>query len=78
MILEEVFLISPTLRYPWFDQMIDFPRGVKVTGAGFPFYTGDMSKLVRALVALGRAELMDIRVFTILVNSEVPCYRAIA
>ena len=35
---------------PWFDQMIDFPRGVKVTGAGFPFYVGEMSQLVRALI----------------------------
>ena len=35
---------------PWFDRMIDFPRGVKVAGAGFPFYLGDMSKLVRALI----------------------------
>ena len=40
----------PHYDIPWFDQMIDFPRGVKVTGAGFPFYTGDMSKLVRALI----------------------------
>ena len=35
---------------PWFDQMIDFPRGVKVAGAGFPFYVGQMSQLVRALI----------------------------
>ena len=35
---------------PWFDLMIDFPRGVKVTGAGFPFYLGEMSQLVRALI----------------------------
>ncbi len=35
---------------PWFDQLIDFPRGVKVAGAGFPFYLGEMSKLVRALI----------------------------
>jgi seryl-tRNA synthetase len=34
----------------WFDQLIDFPRGVKVTGAGFPFYLGEMSQLVRALI----------------------------
>ena len=25
----------PHYDIPWFDQMIDFPRGVKVTGAGF-------------------------------------------
>ena len=40
----------PHFDIPWFDQMIDFPRGVKVTGAGFPFYVGEMSQLVRALI----------------------------
>ena len=35
---------------PWFEKMIDFPRGVKVAGAGFPFYLGEMSQLVRALI----------------------------
>lgn len=35
---------------PWFDQLIDFPRGVKVAGAGFPFYVGQMSQFVRALI----------------------------
>lgn len=29
---------------------IDFERGVKVTGAGFPFYTGALAKLQRALI----------------------------
>jgi seryl-tRNA synthetase len=33
-----------------FDKAIDFPRGVKVTGAGFPFYVGSMARLVRALI----------------------------
>ena len=40
----------PHYDIPWFEQMIDFPRGVKVTGAGFPFYIGEMSQLVRALI----------------------------
>ena len=40
----------PHYDIPWFDQIIDFPRGVKVTGAGFPFYLGEMSQLVRALI----------------------------
>jgi seryl-tRNA synthetase len=40
----------PHYDIPWFDKMIDFPRGVKVAGAGYPFYLGDMSKLVRALI----------------------------
>lgn len=34
---------------PWFESRIDFVRGVKVTGAGFPFYVGEMARLVRAL-----------------------------
>ncbi len=29
---------------------IDFERGAKVTGAGFPFYVGDMARLQRALI----------------------------
>ncbi len=40
----------PHYDIPWFDQMIDFRRGVKVAGAGFPFYLGEMSQLVRALI----------------------------
>ena len=40
----------PHYDISWFDQMIDFPRGVKVTGAGFPFFVGEMSQLVRALI----------------------------
>ncbi|MFI3290844.1 MAG: serine--tRNA ligase [Opitutales bacterium] len=35
-----------------FESYIDFAKGVKVTGAGFPFYVGDMAKLVRALLSL--------------------------
>ena len=35
---------------PWFSKLVDFERGTKVTGAGFPFYVGDMSRLVRALI----------------------------
>ncbi|MEO1022610.1 MAG: serine--tRNA ligase [Bacteroidota bacterium] len=33
-------------RYGW----IDFERGVKVTGAGFPFYVGALAQLQRALI----------------------------
>lgn len=40
----------PHYDIPWFDQLIDFPRGVKVAGAGFPFYIGQMSQFVRALI----------------------------
>jgi len=35
---------------PWFPQVIDFARGSKVTGAGFPFYVGDGARLARALI----------------------------
>ena len=37
---------------PGFDKIIDFNRGSKVTGAGFPFYVGDGAKLVRSLIQL--------------------------
>lgn len=33
-----------------FSNLIDFARGAKVTGAGFPFFIGDGAKLVRALL----------------------------
>ncbi len=36
---------------PFFDRLLDFKRGVKVSGAGFPFYVGDMARLVRALLS---------------------------
>jgi len=35
---------------PWFESRIDFARGVKASGAGFPFYVGEMARMVRALV----------------------------
>lgn len=40
----------PHYDIPWFDKLVDFPRGAKVVGAGFPFYVGEMSRLVRALI----------------------------
>ena len=43
---------KPHWDLPFFEKMLDFQRGVKVTGAGFPFYVGDMARLVRALLAL--------------------------
>jgi seryl-tRNA synthetase len=33
-----------------FDRLFDFPRGAKVTGAGFPFFIGDGARLVRSLL----------------------------
>lgn len=40
----------PHFDIPWFESRIDFARGVKTAGAGFPFYVGEMSRLVRALI----------------------------
>jgi seryl-tRNA synthetase len=33
-----------------FNNLVDFGRGAKVTGAGFPFFIGDGARLVRALL----------------------------
>lgn len=33
-----------------FGNLVDFPRGAKVTGAGFPFFIGEGAKLSRALL----------------------------
>jgi len=41
---------QPHFEIPWFSKAIDFERGVKATGAGFPFYLGDTARLVRALI----------------------------
>jgi seryl-tRNA synthetase len=40
----------PHWEIPGFDRLFDFPRGSKVTGAGFPFYVGEGARLLRALV----------------------------
>lgn len=40
----------PHFDIPWFESRIDFARGVKTAGAGFPFYVGEMARLVRALI----------------------------
>ena len=37
-------------------EWIDFERGVKVTGAGFPFYIGKLASLQRALINFFIAE----------------------
>jgi seryl-tRNA synthetase len=41
---------QPHWEIPGFENLFDFARGAKVTGAGFPFYLGDGARLVRALV----------------------------
>lgn len=43
-------MARPHWEIPGFDRLFDFPRGSKVTGAGFPFYVGDGARLVRALI----------------------------
>ncbi len=40
----------PHWEIPGFANLIDFARGAKVTGAGFPFLIGDGARLARALV----------------------------
>lgn len=41
----------PHYDIPNFERWLDFSRGTKVMGAGFPFYIGPVARLVRALVA---------------------------
>lgn len=43
---------KPHYEIPNFAKGLDFTRGAKVTGAGFPFYIGDIARLVRGLIAL--------------------------
>ena len=40
----------PHWEIPGFERLLDFARGAKVTGAGFPFYVGDGARIVRALI----------------------------
>ncbi|GIV24305.1 MAG: serine--tRNA ligase [Bacteroidia bacterium] len=47
--------LPPDGRLPHWElaekrRLIDFERGAKVTGSGFPFYVGDGAKLQRALI----------------------------
>lgn len=50
----DVNAVSPHAQPHWeiagFERLLDFGRGAKVTGAGFPFYVGDGAKIVRALL----------------------------
>ena len=41
---------QPHWEIKGFEKLLDFGRGAKVTGAGFPFYVGDGAKIVRALI----------------------------
>ncbi len=49
---ESIQNAKPHWDISFFEKMVDFQRGVKVTGAGFPFYVGDMARLVRSLLNL--------------------------
>jgi len=40
----------PHFDIPRLESRIDFARWVKTAGAGFPFYVGEMSRLVRAMI----------------------------
>lgn len=40
----------PHWDLPGFASYVDLARGAKVTGAGWPFFVGDMARLVRALL----------------------------
>lgn len=50
--IDKIKNAKPHWDLPFFGELLDFQRGVKVTGAGFPFYVGDMARLVRSLLAL--------------------------
>ena len=41
----------PHYDIPHFSRWLDFERGTKVMGAGFPFYVGPVARLVRALIS---------------------------
>ncbi len=41
----------PHYDFDWLEQILDFKRGTKVTGAGFPFFVGDGARLARSLVS---------------------------
>ncbi len=41
----------PHYDIEWLDRILDFKRGTKVTGSGFPFFVGDGAKLVRSLIS---------------------------
>tara|TARA_B110000037_G_scaffold29139_1_gene34803 strand:+ start:78863 stop:80125 length:1263 start_codon:yes stop_codon:yes gene_type:complete len=40
----------PHWDLPKFAEWVDLERGTKVTGAGWPFFVGDMARLVRSLI----------------------------
>jgi len=56
---------TPHWEIKGFSRVVDFERGAKVTGAGFPFFVGDGARLVRALIQFflteaGRAGYLEV------------------
>jgi seryl-tRNA synthetase len=43
-------LAKPHFDIAWFPKLVDFERGTKITGAGFPVFMGDMARFVFALL----------------------------
>jgi len=50
-IMEKHSYHIPHYDMEWLDQILDFKRGTKVTGTGFPFFVGDGARLARSLVS---------------------------
>ena len=50
-IMEKRSYHIPHYDMEWLDQILDFKRGTKVTGTGFPFFVGDGARLARSLVS---------------------------
>ena len=42
--------LKPHYEIPWFSKYVDFERGTKIAGAGFPVFIGPMAELVYALL----------------------------
>jgi len=61
---------------PGMEKYLDFARGAKVSGAGFPFYMGNMASLVRGLVSFFLSEARENGYLEIhaplLVNADSP------
>jgi len=61
-------------------RIIDFPRGTKVTGAGFPFFVGKGARLERALINFfpSQPPRYPSQIFTATKSSPKTCSRSIS
>ncbi|MCZ6673359.1 MAG: serine--tRNA ligase, partial [Verrucomicrobia bacterium] len=50
---------QPHYEMDVFDRLSDFPRGAKVTGAGWPFFQGGLARLIRSLINFYLDEARD-------------------